>query len=61
MNVDRSTYHDSEGMSIVIYAAEADSFVGKVIQIGGPGIIVEIDESKFGKRKFNVGHRVEGK
>lgn len=30
------------------------------VQIGGNGVIVEIDETKLGKRKYHRGHRVEG-
>lgn len=29
-------------------------------KIGGPGIVVKLDETKLGKRKYNRGHRVEG-
>lgn len=29
-------------------------------KIGGPGKVVQVDESKFGKRKFNRGRWVQG-
>lgn len=38
----------------------AQYFIDHPAIIGGPGVEVEIDESKFGKRKFHRGRVVEG-
>ena len=33
---------------------------GCSVEIGGPNKTVEIDESKYGRRKFHKGHPVKG-
>ena len=49
-------------IALVRYFGElvADSIQESELLIGGPGVVVEVDETKLGKRKYNRGHRVDG-
>jgi transposase-like protein len=57
------TGHGSETTTKVYSLIEkliAEKITPEMLKIGGPCIQVQLDESKFGKRKYNRGHHVEG-
>ena len=47
--------------NFVLQDINPEYFTCDKVQIGGPGIEVQIDESAFGKRKHNRGHHVDTK
>ena len=46
--------------SLDIHTKVASWMMNNLQPIGGPGVVVELDEAKFGKRKFNRGAYREG-
>ena len=60
-----ATYTGISGKTVQAYVGHlqqltADSLEDEDFVVGGNGIVVEVDETKLGKRKYNRGHRVEG-
>ncbi|GBN97962.1 hypothetical protein AVEN_245103-1 [Araneus ventricosus] len=58
MNVSESTVVDWNSFCREVCV---DMIICGSEKLGGVGHVVEIDESKFGKRKYHKGKRVEGK
>ena len=57
VDIDKSTaVHWSSFCREVVHK----SFMMQKERLGGPDVVVEIDESKWGKRKYHRGHQVEG-
>ena len=59
------TFLDFSSSTICVWKEKIESLLTQTLpieqqKIGGPGIIVEIDETKLGKRKYHRGHRVDG-
>ena len=54
-------YKDSISKFYALFRMQVKSSLQEIdTKIGGEGIIVQIYESKFGKRKYHRGHHVEG-
>ena len=68
-DLDQSHIKHELGLARTSTGVDWDNFCREVCEItllenseklGGNGRVVQIDESKFGKRKYHCGHHVEG-
>ena len=57
IGVSKNTISD---WTTLIHTRVADFLVSNPSPLGGPGVVVEMDEAKFGKRKYNKGAYREG-